>query len=150
MLIASGPVGGVPTGGQAGGARVSSALESPYGPARVNASTLDSAYGTLYAKRCMDYQYGNSPIASWLEQPLTFTVDSRLDASWTLMAKMDGQQVQTWTSTVTVASHCTERYELLVRDPVSSSFTQIWNLSDDRTIRLSGSAVRAFHLGQLV
>lgn len=150
MLIASGPVGGAPTGGQAGSARVSSTLEAPYGPARVNASWLESAYGTLCAKRCMDHQYRNSPIASWFEQPLTFTVDSRLDASWTLMAKVDSQHVQPWTSTVTVASHCTERYDLLARDPVSSSFTQIWNLSDNRAIRLSGSAVRAFHLGQLV
>ncbi|MBF0191615.1 MAG: hypothetical protein HQL99_10835 [Magnetococcales bacterium] len=111
---------------------------------------MESAYGTLYAKRCMDQQYRNSPIASWFEQPLTFTVDSRLDASWTLMAKVGGQHVQPWTSTVTVASNCTERYDLLARDPVSSSFTQIWNLSDDRAIRLSGSAVRAFHRGELV
>ncbi len=149
MLIASGPIGGAPTGSQPG-ARVSSALESPYGPAKVNSSWLESPYGTLYARQNLDHPYRDSPIASTMLQPFAFTMDARLESSWTLMDKVGGQSVQGWTSTVTVASQCAQKYDLLARDPVASAFGQIWNLSDERAIRLSGTLVRAFHLGELV
>ncbi|MBF0341889.1 MAG: hypothetical protein HQL95_13140 [Magnetococcales bacterium] len=150
MLIASGPVGGAPTGGQAGGARVASRLECPYGPAQVKAALLISPYGTLFARRNLDQPCQDGPVAALLVQPILCSVVARLESEWTLMAKVASRQEQLWTSTVTVAAQCSAKYHLLERDPVASACRQIWNLADDQVIRLSGTAVRVFHRGEVI
>ncbi|MBF0340354.1 MAG: hypothetical protein HQL95_05250 [Magnetococcales bacterium] len=113
-------------------------------------AALVSPYGTQYPILWLSFPYGDAPVQAQNEQPIGFTLDAVLSQEWSLMAVVQAQCAQTWTSTTSVFSQGAFPYDILVHDPVVASLIQIWNLSDDRAIRLSGTVVRAFHLGELV
>ncbi|MBF0126644.1 MAG: hypothetical protein HQM02_05470 [Magnetococcales bacterium] len=94
--------------------------------------------------------YGNAPIQAEHGQPIHFTLDAALTQTWSLMERVQAQCAQPWTSTTSVSTECSFHWNLLERNPVAASLTQIWNLSENRTIRLSGTTVRAFHRGEPV
>ncbi|MEO5328884.1 MAG: hypothetical protein H7829_11650 [Magnetococcus sp. THC-1_WYH] len=69
---------------------------------------------------------------------------------WSVLAGVQIRSIQPWGSTTPVAARCAFVWDRLERNPVSTSSRQIWNLSDDRSIRLAGNVIRAFHFGELV
>ncbi|MBF0108774.1 MAG: hypothetical protein HQL76_06325 [Magnetococcales bacterium] len=107
-------------------------------------------YGGLMSEAQGAFPYGNGPVQGQHDQPITFTLDIAFSQGWTLMAVMRAQCAQPWTSTTSVMMQGTFRYDLLARNPVLASSRQIWNLSDDRSVRRAGNVIRAFHFGELI
>ncbi|MBF0273581.1 MAG: hypothetical protein HQL98_16170 [Magnetococcales bacterium] len=154
---------GIEHGQRYGNERVERQNEQSYGCVRIvvgheqlwtsNATikvALVALYGTKNPAAWRAFSYGDGPIHGQSEQPIRFTLDAALAQKWSLMTVVRGQYAQPWTSTTTVSGQGLFRYDLLERDPVAASLRHIWDLSGDGTIRLYGSSVRAFHLGQVI
>ncbi|MBF0151768.1 MAG: hypothetical protein HQL84_17255 [Magnetococcales bacterium] len=137
--------------------------EQPYGPWMVHAghdqrweacvivrSSDLQPYGNLLVQAVASYPYGNAPVCLWNEQPIRHTVETTLAMGWSVLAGVHVRSLQPWGSTTPVAAQCAFSWDRLERNPVSASSRQIWNLSDDRSVRLAGNVIRAFHFGELV
>ena len=114
------------------------------------AASLTSEYGPLLAVATLSSPYGIAPISAQHDQPIFFTVSASLTSAWSLQGVVHGQCSMPWGFTTPIAAQCLFGWDLLERDPVAASLTQFWDLSSDQAIRLSGVAVRAFHMGELV
>ncbi|MBF0143045.1 MAG: hypothetical protein HQL59_06255 [Magnetococcales bacterium] len=143
--------------------RLIAPLEQPYGPwmARITneqpwdscivvKAALPQEYRSLLAFSSASFPYGNAPVQAQCAFPIHFTVSASLESEWNLRGKARSQCVMPWTSTTSVAMQALFRWDRLKRDPVAASSIQLWNLAEDRPVRPTGVAVRAFHFGELV
>ena len=129
---------------------VSQAVEFPWEPLPVVNRQWVEQYGTLFVLAGAEMPFSNAPVTAQCEFPIPYPILAAVECPWTVLGLTGCQVVFPWGFTTPVAGQTAFSFDLLARNPVSSSLTLYWDLAAERPTLQPNSIVRAFHQGVLV
>ncbi|MEO5350509.1 MAG: hypothetical protein H7836_12800 [Magnetococcus sp. YQC-3] len=107
-------------------------------------------YGTLFVLASAEMPFGNAPVTTQCECPISAPVAASVAFPWAVLGLTEHQLAMPWGSTTPTAGQTAFPFDLLARNPANRSLVEYWDLAVERPILQPNGLVRAFHQGVLL
>ncbi|MEO5349960.1 MAG: hypothetical protein H7836_09960 [Magnetococcus sp. YQC-3] len=107
-------------------------------------------YGTLFVLANAEMPFGNAPVITQCECPISAPIVASMTFPWTVLGLAECQLAMPWGSTTPTGGQTAFPFDLLARNLANRSLVEYWDLAVERPILQPNNLVRAFHHGVLL